>query len=118
MTGVGLLPLAGYTCSRPFWDLLAQTVSHPRYIFYWSFCPYTITGLGLAGVGVIVLLTGFIGLRNWSESWTLPLTWLALVAPVLATAMLPGNVLREVAGVVTVAFALVIIGLWWWWGRA
>lgn len=107
-----------YTCSRPFYELLAETVSHPDRIFDWVFCPYTIGGLGLSGVGLIVLATGFVGLKNWSESLTLPLTWLVLVGPVMAAALLPGNVLRRIAAVVTLGVALLFIGLYWWWGRS
>lgn len=104
-----------YTCSRPFYELLADTVNTPSLIFDWVLCPYTITGLGLTGVGLIIIATGFVGLKNWSESYVLPLAWLALVAPVMATALLPGGVLQRVAGVITVAVAMLLIGLWYWW---
>ena len=107
-----------YTCSRPFYDLLANATTNPDALFNWVFCPYTITGLGLTGVGLIILATGFVGLKNWTESWTLPLTWLALVAPAMATALLPGNLLRQIAGAITLAVAMLFIGLWWWWGRS
>lgn len=107
-----------FSCSRPFYELLSEAVTNADALFDWVFCPYTITGLGLAGVGVFVLGTGFVGLKNWSESWILPMTWLALVAPVLAVAMLPGNVLRQIAGIVTIAVALVFIGWWFWSGRS
>lgn len=107
-----------YTCSRPFYELLAETVSHPDRIFDWVFCPYTIGGLGLTGVGLIVLATGFIGIKNWSESFVLPIAWLALVGPVLAVVMLPGNVLRRLAAAATLGFVLMFIGLYWWWGRS
>lgn len=113
-----MMALLQADCTRPFFEYLAEAVSNPDALFDWVFCPYVITGLGWTGVGLIILATGFIGIKNWSESWTLPLTWLALVGPVLATAMLPGDVVRRVAGVITVAFAMLIIGLWWWWGRS
>lgn len=106
------------TCSRPFYELLVGTVDDPQLIWDWVFCPYSITGLGMAGVGVIILATGFVGIKNWTESWTLPLTWLALTGPVLAVTMLPGNVLRQIAGVMTLAFAMLLIGAYWWWGRS
>lgn len=106
------------TCSRPFYDLLVETVSHPNRILDWVFCPYTIGGLGLGGVGMIVLATGFVGLKNWSEGWTLPMTWLALVGPTLAAAMLPGNVIRRIVGFLVLAVAMSAIGAYWWWGRS
>lgn len=105
-------------CSRPFWDLLAGTVDDPGLIWDWAFCPYTITGLGEVGVGLLIMATGFVGIKNWSESWTLPMTWLALTTPVLAAWMLPGTVIRRIAGFITIAFALLFIGVWWWWGRS
>lgn len=104
------------SCSRPFWDLLAQSVSEPTAIWTWLFCPYTIN-TSMAVVGAIILMMGFVGLYNWSESWTLPLTWLALVAPVVAAAALPGGLIRQIAGILTVAFAMLLIGIWYWWGR-
>lgn len=107
-----------YTCSRPFWDVLASTTSNPGNIFDWVFCPYTITGLGLTGVGLFILATGFVGLKNWTEGYTVPMVWLALVGPTLAAAMLPGNVIRQVAGAITVGFAMLFLGLYYWWGRA
>lgn len=107
-----------YQCSRPFYELLVKAVSNPDVFWDWAFCPYTITGLGLAGVGLFILGTGFIGIKNWSESWILPLVWLAFVAPVLAVAMLPGSVLRQIAGIITIAVALVFVGWWYWSGRA
>lgn len=105
-------------CSRPFYELLSGAVNNPSLIWDWAFCPYAITGLGMTGVGVLILATGFVGIKNWSESWTLPLTWLALVAPVLAVGMLPGLVSRRIAGLLTVAFSMLFIGIWWWWGRS
>lgn len=110
----GLSALA-FSCSRPFYQMLADAVTHPQNFFNWVLCPYTTTGLGLTGVGFIVLATGFLGIKNWSESWTLPLTWLALAAPVLAATMLPGAVTRQIAGIVTLAFAMTMIGLYYWW---
>lgn len=116
---MSLAPLqTGYTCSRPFYDLLVDTVSNPTLILDWVFCPYTIGGLGLAGVGLIVLATGFVGLKNWSEGFVLPMAWLALVGPVLATAMLPGNVIRRAVGFIVLAFMMSIIGVYYWWGRS
>lgn len=113
-----LTPLQ-YNCSRPFYQLLAEAVNGQGALWNWPLCPYTITGLGLGGVGLIVAATGFVGLKNWSEGWTLPMTWLALVTPVLAAAMLPGTVLRRIAGIITLAFGVgIIVGLWYWWGRS
>lgn len=107
-----------YSCSRPFYQLLSDAVTNSDALFDWVFCPYTITGLGLSGVGLFIIGTTAIGIKNQTEGWTVPLTWLALTLPVLATALLPGNVIRQLAGVVTLAFAMLIVGMWWWWGRS
>lgn len=87
--------------------------------FDWLACPYTIEGLGLTGLGMFVLAGGFIGLKNWSESWTVPITWLAIISPFMAAAfLLPGALLRRIAGLLTLAVAMLIIGIYWWWGRS
>jgi len=101
------------TCSRPFWQYIAN-----GQLFEALNCPYAIGGLGITGVGMLVVLTGFVGLKNWSESWTMPLVWLAIVAPAMGATLLPGALLRRIAGLLTLAFALVMIGLYWWWGRS
>lgn len=102
-----------YQCSRPFYELLASGE-----LFNWLGCPYTIGGLGLAGFGMFIVLGGFIGLKNWSESWTLPLVWVALLVPTMSAALLPGSILRRLAGLLTIAFAMLLIGVYWWWGRS
>lgn len=100
------------TCSRPFFDYLAD-----GHWFEWMACPYTIEGLGMAGLGVFVIGIPFVGLKNWSESWTMPLVWLALAVPTISAALLPGVLIRRIAGLLTAAAALLVIGLYWWWGR-
>jgi len=111
---MNLIPLQfQYNCSRPFYEVLAD-----GRIFQWLPCPYSIDGLGLTGVGAFVILTGFVGLKNWSESWRLPMTWVAIVTPAMASVLLPGALLRQIAGLITVAVVLIFIGLYWWWGRA
>lgn len=103
------------SCSRPFYEILTGSGD----LFTWVTCPYAIGGLGMTGVGMFVLITGFVGLKNWSESWTLPLTWLAIIAPAMAAAfLLPGVLVRQIAGVITLAVVGVFIGLYWWWGRS
>lgn len=101
-----------YQCSRPFWDLIAN-----GNLFDWMMCPYTIGGLGLTGFGVFVVALPFVGLKNWSESWRVPMVWLAIAVPSMSSLLLPGSVLRRIAGAITVAFAMLIIGIYWWWGR-
>lgn len=102
------------TCQRPFYEILTSGGG----FFEWLGCPYAIGGLTMAGVGMFVIITGFVGLKNWSESWTVPLTWVAIMAPALGAALLPGVLLRRIAGLITLAVAGVLIGLYWWWGRA
>jgi len=88
-------------------------------IFDWLACNYTIEGLGLSGLGLFVLATGFVGLKNWSESWEVPLTWLAIVTPAMAAGfLLPGALVRRIAGVLTIVVAMLIIGIYYWWGRS
>lgn len=105
------------TCDRPFWELWSNSVSDPDALFLAPFCPYSID-LGIVVVGTIVLLIGFIGLLNWSESWVVPGTWLAIVAPIVAVAALPGGLVRLIGGIVTLFAAMLFIGLWFWWTRA
>lgn len=108
---------SSYSCSEPYYSQLSDAINGNGALWDWALCPYTATGLGLTGVGLIILATGFVGLRNWSESWTLPLTWLALVAPVLAVALLPGAIVTRIAGIVTLAVAGLLVGLYFWWAR-
>lgn len=105
------------TCDRPLWDLLANAVSDPDALFLWPFCPYAID-TDILVVGAFMTLVPFIGLLNWSESWTVPMTWLAIVAPIVAAAALPGGMIRLIGGVVTFAVAMLFVGLWYWWGRS
>lgn len=102
----------GFECSRPLYDLWPN-------VFNWLICPYGIYGLGLTGVGMFALAGGFIGLYNWSESWEVPVTWLAIVGPAMAAGfLLPGGLQRRIAGVITVGVAMLLVGLYWWWGRS
>jgi hypothetical protein len=103
-----------FQCSRPYYGVLAD-----GRIFDWGACVYAADGLGLAGVGLFVLAGGFIGLLNWSEGWAVPITWTAIVGPPMAAGvLLPGGLLRLVAGALTLAMAGLFIGAYWWWGRA
>lgn len=109
----GFILQSWFNCSRPFYEILGN-----HGVFSWLPCPYTITGLGLAGVGMFVLAGGFIGLKNWSESWVAPMTWVGIMAPAMGVALLPGTLLMRIAGLLTVAVAMLIIGIYWWWGRS
>jgi len=114
-----ILQQGGFQCSRPFYEILIDSINGNASFFDWIACPYSIGGLGLTGVGAFVILGGFIGLKNNSESWTLPITWLAIVTPAMAAGfLLPGGLLRRIAGVLTLTVAMLIIGIYWWWGRA
>lgn len=105
---------SSFQCSRPFYEIIAD-----GRLFDWLACPYAIDGLGLTGVGMFVIAGGFIGLKNWSESWVVPITWLGIITPAMAAAyLLPGALLRRVAGLLTLAVAMLIIGIYYWWGRS
>lgn len=105
------------TCDRPLWELAANAVSDPDALFLWPFCAYSID-LGIAVVGAILVLSVFVGLLNWSESWITPMTWLAIATPMVAAAALPGGLIRLIGGLVTFAVAMLFIGGWYWWSRA
>lgn len=105
------------TCDRPFWELWANSISDPDALFLAPFCPYSID-IGIVMVGTFVMLIGFVGLLNQSESWIPPATWVAIVSPIVAGAALPGGVIRLIGGLVTFAAASLFIGLWFWWNRA
>lgn len=97
------------TCNRPFYDILSSGD-----IFEWLSCVFSIDYLGRAGFGLFVLGIPFVGLYNWSESYTLPMIWLAIAAPTISAAFIPGTVARRIAGLLTAAVALLIIGLYIW----
>jgi len=101
------------TCSRPIYELLGNGDW-----FGWLQCAYTIDLLSAGGIGLFLVGIPFVGLKNWSESWTMPLVWLAIAVPMLSTALLPGVVVRRIAGLLTAGVALLVIGLYWWWGRS
>lgn len=110
-----MIPIA-YACSRPFWERLTDATSDPAALFDWVFCPYSIE-VGLPVVGTMLMVIGFVGLFNWSESWTLPLTWMALVAPIVAVTALPGGLIRIIGGIITFGVMGLFIGIYYWWGR-
>lgn len=105
------------TCDRPLWELAANAVSDPDALFLWPFCAYSID-IGIVVVGAILVLSVFVGLLNWSESWLVPMTWLAIAAPMVAAAALPGGVVRIIGGLVTFSVAMLFVGGWYWWSRA
>ena len=105
-------------CTRPLWDIAAAAATGDvDAMFLWPFCAWSID-IGLAVVGAILVLVGFVSLLNWSEGWVVPSTWLALTAPMVATAALPGGMIRLIGGILTLAGAMLFIGLWYWWGRS
>ena len=74
------------------------------------------SGMGVSGFVLFVMFIGAIGLFNWTESFTPPAVWLALVAPLLAVA-LPVPVVWRVMGIATLGFAMLFIGLYFYWDR-
>lgn len=106
-----------YACSRPFWERLSAATSDPAALFDWVFCPYAIE-VGLPVVGTMLMAIGFVGMFHWSESWRLPVTWLAIVAPIVAATALPAGLIRLIGGIVTFGVLLFFIGIYYWWGRS
>lgn len=77
---------------------------------------YGASGLGVAGTALFVLFLGALGLYNWSESFKVPAVWLALTAPLVASA-LPVPVVWRFVGIITTAVAMLFVGLWFYWRR-
>lgn len=83
---------------------------------WWIGEAYGASGLGVGGVALFVLFGGAIGLFNWTESFKVPAVWLVLTAPLLAAA-LPVPIVWRIMGIVTVAVAMLFIGLWAYYRR-
>lgn len=82
----------------------------------WISEAYGASGIGVGGFAVFVLFGGAIGLYNWTETFKVPAVWLALVGPVVASALL-APVVGRLAGLVTIALAMLFVGLWVYWNR-
>lgn len=78
---------------------------------------YGASGLGVGGFALFVLFGGALALFNWTESFTPPAVWLALMTPLVA-AVLPVPALMRVMGIVTVAVAVLFVALWTYWQRS
>lgn len=104
-----IMPLA-YNCSRPFWNRLAEGVTDPNAIMQWVMCPFTITGIGLQGFGFFLILTVSVGLKNWSESFVVPVTWIVLASGVMVT-MIPAPLVNRLFGLIVAGIGLLFIGL-------
>jgi hypothetical protein len=70
----------------------------------------------VSGFALFVLFYGALGLYNWTESFKVPAIWLVLMTPTVA-AVLPVPVVWRLVGLVTVALALLFVGLWTYWNR-
>lgn len=82
----------------------------------WVAEAYGASGFGVAGFSLIVLFAGALGLFNWTESFKVPAVWLAVTTPLVATA-LPVPVVWRLIGLMTVAVAMLFVGLWLYWRR-
>ena len=77
---------------------------------------YGASGLGVSGVALFILVTGAVGLFNWSESFRVPVVWLVLMTPLVAVT-LPVPVIFRLIGIVTTGVALLFVALWMFWNR-
>lgn len=82
----------------------------------WMAEAYGASGMGVSGFALFVLFAGALGLFNWTESFKVPAVWLALMGPMFAAA-LPVPVVMRLMGIVTVAVAVLFLGLWTYWQR-
>lgn len=110
---MNLMPLA-YSCSRPFYKLLAKAADGDvDAAMNWIMCPYTVTGIGLTGFGFFLILTISVGLKNWSESFVVPMVWVALASGVLVS-MVPAPLANRLFGVIVGGIAFMLIGILFW----
>lgn len=82
----------------------------------WMGEAYGASGLGVSGFALFVLFIGAIGLFNWTESFKVPAVWLALMTPIMAV-VLPVPVIMRLTGIITVAVAMLFLGMWMYWQR-
>lgn len=82
----------------------------------WIAHAYGDSGIGVSGFALFVLFMGALGLFNWTESFKVPAVWLALMAPLVAVA-LPVPAVMRLMGIVTVAVAMLFVGMWSLWRR-
>ena len=82
----------------------------------WLAEAYGASGLGATGFTLFIVVAGAIGLQNWSETFKVPAVWLALMTPLVA-ATLPVPVVWRIIGIVTMAVAMLFIGLVLYWNR-
>lgn len=108
--------LQAVTCSRPLYEMLAEAVNGGRAPLDWVLCSYAISGLGVSGVGMFLSFTVAVGLKNWTEGFTVPVIWIVLSGGALV-GFVPAPLWTKVAGVVTAAVAFLFIGLWYYLGR-
>lgn len=69
------------------------------------------SGAGWSGVSLLVAFGGFVSLYNWSEGFTMPATWLAIMSGI-AIMMLPGTTAKVVLSTVVIAVMIGLYGLW------
>lgn len=68
-------------------------------------------GVGMAGVGLLIGLGGFVAIYNWAERFEPAVIWLALNFGIVA-ATVPGRVARMAISVIVIGLFVVIYGLW------
>lgn len=101
------------TCSRPLYEMLNAAINGGDAPMDWLFCSYAISGIGITGVGMFMALTVAVGLKNWTEGFTIPAVWLTLVAGVLVT-FVPGALAAKFFGIIVAGLAFLFIGIWYW----
>ena len=82
----------------------------------WVAEAYGASGFGVAGFTLLVLFAGALGLFNWTESFKVPAVWLGITTPLVAAA-LPVPVVWRLIGIMTIAVAMLFVGLWFYWRR-
>lgn len=103
-----MMPLAEY--ERPFYEILIDAITNGEAPFDWVTAVFASSGIGTTGFGFFLILTISVGLKNWSESFTIPMVWLVLMTSALV-AMVPAPVADRLFGLIVAGIAFALIGI-------
>lgn len=93
----------------------SEALANEEYL-RWIGEAYGESGIGVSGTALFVVFLGALGLFNWSESFKVPVVWLTIMTPLVAST-LPVPVVWRFIGIITTAIAMLFAGLYLFWSR-